>query len=290
MNLPDLNLIHLKYFHDAALLNSISAAARENYVSQSAVSQAISKIEQALNVVLTTHQRQSFQLTEEGILVLQGVKDIFTQITKLKNSIEDQAGKIGGEVHLVCTNALAQYFLAPAYAKIRNQLPSVNLKFSRGNLHFIHDCLRNSKIDFALAIDSPEFACYEKRILFKGYFRLYKAKQLENDQGGILIDHYQSKEVQLFRKYYFDHYGEELKIHDALSGWAMVATFVQSGGGIGLLPDFIFNANPSIEEVNYGIPLIEYEICAFNLKGAVLRRATKAVIEGLTGFTMLNAV
>jgi LysR family transcriptional regulator, carnitine catabolism transcriptional activator len=45
---PLINLMHLKFFCDAVTFSSISEAAKRNYVTQSAVSQAIAKLEQIL--------------------------------------------------------------------------------------------------------------------------------------------------------------------------------------------------------------------------------------------------
>ena len=64
------NLIYLKYFIDSAESNSVSEAARKNFVTQSCVSQGIKKLEQTLKIDLTMHLRNRFKLTEEGEIVL----------------------------------------------------------------------------------------------------------------------------------------------------------------------------------------------------------------------------
>lgn len=62
---PGLNLNNLRYFYDAAEAEGISEAARRNFVTQSAVSQGIQKLEMALGISLITHQRNCFKLTAE---------------------------------------------------------------------------------------------------------------------------------------------------------------------------------------------------------------------------------
>ena len=47
---PAINLIHLKFFCDAVVYESITEAAKMNYISQSAVSQAITKLESIFGV------------------------------------------------------------------------------------------------------------------------------------------------------------------------------------------------------------------------------------------------
>lgn len=59
------NSTFLRYFLSAAQFKSISKAAKENFVSQSAISQAINKLETALSKQLITHEQNRFQLTAD---------------------------------------------------------------------------------------------------------------------------------------------------------------------------------------------------------------------------------
>ncbi len=277
---PMLNLVHLKYFYDASLLKSISSAARENFVSQSAISQGIMKLEQALQAPLTTHQRQSFHLTEEGEIVFKESRKIFSAIEGLKNCLNELKGEIAGEVNFACTNALAQFFIPQHYLKISQQYPLIKPKFHRGSIKFIHEALKQEKVSFALVLDGPEFDCYEKEILSQGYFRFYKAKKVKVPSS-LYVDHLENPEVIKLCANYLKFHKKELVIQDALSGWGVVATFVQNGCGIGLLPDFIMDKNREIEEVDFKLPLMEYKICALKLKGTFLSRATRAFLDQL---------
>jgi DNA-binding transcriptional LysR family regulator len=58
-----LNLIYLKYFCNAVRQGSISASARENFVSQSAISHGIGQLEKSLGKELMTHQTNRFKPT-----------------------------------------------------------------------------------------------------------------------------------------------------------------------------------------------------------------------------------
>lgn len=276
--LSQINLNHLKYFYDAVLLQSLTAAARENFVSQSAISQGISALEQALQITLCTHQRQSFTPTEAGQIVFDEAQRVFGAVRQLKERLNDLRGEVAGQVHFACTNAIAQYFLPAIYLKMRKRYPLVQLKFHRGNLHFIHNAIRQKQASFALALDGPEFEGYEKDILATGYFRLFKAKGAQEDIG-IFIDHRESLEVIALTRTYKEYYHKPLAIREALSGWSMVAMFVLRGCGIGFLPEFILAENNQVEEVHLGLPLIPYAICAFKPKGSQLTRAGQIFLK-----------
>lgn len=276
--IQNINLAHLKYFYDSVLLKSASAAARVNFVSQSAISQGILKLEQALQVKLTTHERQGFKLTQEGEVVFREAKTIFADFEHLKNALSSLKSEISGDVHFVTTNAIAQFFLAVKYLKIRRDYPLVKLSFDRESLPAIHESLKNGKAAFALAVDSPNFNRYEKKVLSNGHFHLYKAKGTAENHG-IFVDHPDSYEVTVLRKKYFETHQKELILEEALSGWGMVATFVLNGCGIGFLPEFIFAGNDHVEKVEFDLPPIAYSLCAFTIKGATLSLAAEAVLK-----------
>ncbi len=86
-----MNLNHLKYFFDSATAQSLSRAAQQNRVSQSAISQAIRSIENSLDCSLIEHKRNRFQdwvLNRDVDFGL--IAD--TRVSSLMHSIEMMSG------------------------------------------------------------------------------------------------------------------------------------------------------------------------------------------------------
>lgn len=273
-----LNFTYLQYFYDAAVHRSVSIAARENHVSQSAISQGIAKLEIELGAKLTTHQRQAFRLTEEGDIIFNGAKKLFSAVSDLKDNLSALKGEISGEISFSCTNSLAQFYLPSAYLKMRKDYPRVNIQFHRGSLKYIHESLKKEEVNFALVLDGPEYEVYDREIISKGYFRLYQSKSLKKSPG-IIVDHLENDEVVELRERYKQRYGEELKILEALSGWALVLAFVELRHGTGYLPEFMGSGRHDLKEVELDIPLIQYSLCMIKLKGTAMTRAEKAFLK-----------
>ena len=121
-----LNLVYLKYFYDAVLNESISRSAKLNHVSQSAVSQGISKLERSLGAVLISHQPNCFKVTERGKKLFTSAKDIFKAIQKTEDDISDEEQET---VTFGCTHSFGLTCL-PKYIKLaRKYLPNVHLNF-----------------------------------------------------------------------------------------------------------------------------------------------------------------
>ena len=59
-------LKQLKYFQSVVRLGSVSAAAEENFISQSAISQQVQSLERELGFALLVRKNRSFSLTPAG--------------------------------------------------------------------------------------------------------------------------------------------------------------------------------------------------------------------------------
>jgi LysR family transcriptional regulator, carnitine catabolism transcriptional activator len=134
---PQINLFHLKLFCDAVVYQSITESARLNYVTQSTVSQAITKLESVLGVKILTHSRQKFQITEEGKILFDKSRHVFKAIQEIHEGIHQNQETISGVLKFVCTNSLGMSFIAPNYKKMQIHIPQVQMDLKLGNLNFI---------------------------------------------------------------------------------------------------------------------------------------------------------
>jgi DNA-binding transcriptional LysR family regulator len=277
-----LNFIHLKYFCDAASLQSVSEAAKKNFVSQSAISHAIAKLEKILDVELITHSRKHFQITEEGRLVFEHAGPIFKTVRDLENKIFEGKNKIGGTVNFVCTNSLGSSFIAPVFKEMQLSYPQVDLKFKLGNLHFIRNSLNEKRADFAIVVYDKDFSQFDKIVLFKGKMQLYhSAEQSQLFETGVLVDSSEGMHVAALQETFKIHHHKQLKIQAELAGWEVVAQFTKEGIGTGFFPDYIRYNNrfASITPHPFNLPHFDYEICAIHHKGEKLSRAALAFID-----------
>lgn len=79
----------LKNFYDVATLKSISKVAGLSHISQSALSQRISKLEQELGIPLLERSNKGVTLTEEGEIILRHVKTIIRAHDRILEDISN---------------------------------------------------------------------------------------------------------------------------------------------------------------------------------------------------------
>jgi DNA-binding transcriptional LysR family regulator len=279
---PYINLFHLKLFCDTVLYNSVSEAANNNFVTQSAVSQAITKLEKILEAELTAHTKQKLQITEDGKILFEQARHIFKALQNAQDKINQNKGSITGTIKFVSINSLGMSFLPPIFQKMQSAYPHLPLNFRFGGPNFIRNALRQEEAEFAIIVFNREYENYNKHSLKKGLFNLYHNPSViqSNPGKGIFVDHNDG----LFVQDLCDHLS--IDNHSFIpptevAAWEVIARFTEMGMGIGFFPDYITNNNryPQLKKYPIDIPPFEYEIAAVYNKGAKLSRASRLFIE-----------
>lgn len=134
----NLNLYHI--FYTVACHKNISMAAKELFISQPAISKAISKLENNLDTTLFIRSSRGVTLTEEGSILFEQVKNAFTSI----HSGEEQLKKIArlGVSHLSIgvSITLCKYVLLPYLEEFIKQNPHITISIvCHPSTETIHD-------------------------------------------------------------------------------------------------------------------------------------------------------
>jgi len=78
-----MHIERLKYIYEVSVTNSISIASQNLHVTQSAVSQAISSVEEELGIKIFNRDRQGTNLTFEGKQLIETIKELLQNYQKL---------------------------------------------------------------------------------------------------------------------------------------------------------------------------------------------------------------
>jgi len=278
-----INLSHLKFFCDAVVYNSVSESAKMNYVSQSAVSQAITKLEMKLGAQLVIHTRQKFQLTEIGKVVFEQASQIFKNVEDIYDKINQKKESINGVLKFVSTKSLGMSFLPSLYKQTQANMPEVTLSFLLGGRNYIRNALRQHEAEFAIVVYDQDFAQFNKYPLKTGRLNLYQNIEapLHLIEKGIFVDYFEGTYVKDLQEHFIRTNRSHIKIKGELSGWETVARFTYMNLGIGFFPDYILSDNryPNLKLYPMDIPHFEYQICAIYNKEEPLSRVARAFLD-----------
>lgn len=277
-----INLAHLKFFCDTVTYNSMSEAAKMNYITQPAISMAITKLETFFGTPLIIANKHKITLTEQGDIVFKRALEIFKIINETNNEVSHIDESISGVVKFATSKSLGMSFFAPTYTKMRKNLPRVDLRIQTGGKNYIRNLLKLEEVEFAIVVyDDYNFTQYEKQSIKKGVFNLYHSKINPHDSipQEIFIDYEGSLYIPELKNFLSkNHYPTQLK---AIAGWELVANFTNLEVGVGFFPDYLASEtrHPNLTPLSVNLPPLEYEIAVIYNKSTTLSRASIAFID-----------
>jgi len=149
----NLNLYHI--FYTVANCKNISAAAKELYISQPAISKAISKLEQNLDTKLFIRNSRGVSLTTEGELLFEQVQTAFSCIKTGEEKVR-LAGQLGiGHLSIGVSTTLCKYVLLPYLQEFTQNNPHIQISISCQSSTETLEALQNGSCDIGL-IGYPE--------------------------------------------------------------------------------------------------------------------------------------
>lgn len=245
-----LNLTYLKYFYDAARLGSLTASAKENFVTQSAVSQGIMKLEHYFRISLLTHRRNIIKLTPEGRTLFESSKKIFRCVDDINDVFISGQNSYSGLLEFSCYNSVAVSLLPRPLAIFQNLAPKVTPNFYTGRPEFVLNWLKLGKVEMCILSDQHDLSPYDREPIHKGYFRVYESIHRSPDELVERCIFTEPKpEVYSLKNSYQKYYSKELSTHMEVTSWEVIVNLILSNVGAGLIPDYL-------AQVPYRAPLL----------------------------------
>jgi LysR family transcriptional regulator, glycine cleavage system transcriptional activator len=124
--LPALDL--LRSFESAARHLSFTLAAKELFLTQSAVSRQIQQVEASLGVPLFERRHRALALTEAGLVMQRTVIDCLERLRDATTRV--RAASAMRNVAITCTPGFASLWLIPRLARFTQQFPEVDVRIS----------------------------------------------------------------------------------------------------------------------------------------------------------------
>ena len=153
-DMSELNFHHLRYFWAVAHDGNLTRAAERLFVSQSAVSVQIKKLEQQLGHELFERQGRRLVLTEAGSIALDYADTVFGLADELMGTLGDEAGTTRRVLRIGALATLSRNFqiefLQPLLAR-----EDVELVLRSGSLDDLLRSLEAHQIDVVLANAVP---------------------------------------------------------------------------------------------------------------------------------------
>lgn len=153
----DINFEQYKVFYFVAKNLSFSLAAKELFISQSAVSQSIKNLEIRLGISLFLRQAKKIALTDDGKVLFESVNIAFSHIINAENTINDHKDSQKNELKIAAPDTICKYFLLPYIEKFNHIYPEVKLKISNKPSSQCVEMLKNCEVDLSIISHNENF-------------------------------------------------------------------------------------------------------------------------------------
>ena len=139
-----------RVFYHVARLGSISQAARELNVSQSAVSQMIRQLEDALDISLFVRNAKGVRLSPDAEPIYTYISQAYKFIETAERRIRDQRQLNFGEVRIGAGDTLSRHLLIPHLKEFHHQYPDIHIRVINRTSEQIVQLLREGRIDLGI--------------------------------------------------------------------------------------------------------------------------------------------
>jgi DNA-binding transcriptional LysR family regulator len=141
----------LRTFCDVVELGSLSLAARQNRVTQSAVSQQLRALEQRYGRKLVERApRTAARPTEAGQLLYSELEPLLASLADLERRVRARPATIDGKVRVATVYSVGLHSLPPALKRFLEKYPEVSVRLEYRRTDQIYAACSSGELDFGI--------------------------------------------------------------------------------------------------------------------------------------------
>jgi len=154
-----MNFRQLELFTKVAENRSVTKTAKQFYMSQPAVSQAITELEDKLQLRLFERINHKMLITSAGETMYQYSKRILSLMEELESTMKDIANTRMGKLRIGASTTIGVYLLPSLLGDFQSQYHNIETQFFIDNTLVIEEMIKDNTIDVGLVegpVHSPD--------------------------------------------------------------------------------------------------------------------------------------
>lgn len=145
-----MQLRSLEIFCAVAEQRSFSRAAAAFDLTQSAVSQSIQQLEEAVGAVLIDRSKRPLILTDAGEVYFRGVRGVLRDYQELERQVRSRGTRLDGEVRIGTIYSVGLSYMPDATAEFSRRHEGVQVRLEYGHSERVVDMVQAGEVDFGL--------------------------------------------------------------------------------------------------------------------------------------------
>ena len=270
-----------RVFKVVAESGNISAAAKELFISQSAVSQSIKQLETALQARLFSRSPRGVTLTNEGQMLYQYVRSALGLLATGEDKLSQAQQLLLGTLVIGASDTVTSQYLTHYLDVYHRKHPRIRLKIISGRSAKVLRMLKSGAVDIAFASSPKDSAldcrpCFSTHTVFVAgsqypcdFDRTYTLKEI-SEFPLILLDRKASSRA--FLEQYFLKSGVTLTPEIELSSRSLLVELARIGLGVaGVTQEFV---REPLEKGEIRLLKTDFEVPARSLDMCTLREVS----------------
>lgn len=146
----DINLNLYKIFYEVALSESISDASKKLFITQSAASKAIKKLEEDLNTSLFYRNSKGVKLTEKGEELLFYVEEAFNNLITAERTMIESKTLNKGKISIGVPSQIGSFYIFEDITNFHKKYPNIEITIISKTTTQLLKLLERHEIDFII--------------------------------------------------------------------------------------------------------------------------------------------
>ncbi|MEJ2455874.1 MAG: LysR family transcriptional regulator [Candidatus Thiodiazotropha sp.] len=199
-----MDLKQLRYFKTVVEAGGFSAASRQLHIAQPAISIAVRKLEQALELTLLHRGERRITPTVEGEVLLGHARRLLELADAAELEMRELRGLAKGEVRLGIPSMLGSYYFPPILMGFKHRYPELRLSVYEQGTRRLQQMIHDGELDLGVVVaDSPP-ADLETRLLTREEMvACVPADHPFASRASIGMEEFFSQELVVFKPGYF---------------------------------------------------------------------------------------
>ena len=250
----------IRIFLNVAEAGSFTRAGDDIGLSQSAVSRQISALERELKAPLFHRHARGLILTEQGDLVFRAARDMRMRLETTKARLVETSERPSGELKVTTTVGLGTAWLAQRVAEFLDLYPDVRIELILTNEELD---LAMREADVAIRMRRPAQPDLIQRRLFTVHYHAFASpdyikrfgepKSIDDLDNHRLVSFGGNEPSYLLAAHWLASVGrdgrERRPIHFTVNNVAALQLAMETGAGIGILPDYAIDGDDRLIQV-----------------------------------------
>ena len=251
---------NLHIFIQAAETGSLTETAKKLYISQPAVSQAIKKLEDELNVKLfIRNKRSNLILTDVGREILTLAEQMQALENRLYQTAYEENHLMGGTVRIASVPLATSLILSRVMPVFRKQFPDVEIELFESDPLSVKNMVLEYKADIGIST-SPYLGLEHKPLLKDRIVSIDRDRSrtidLSNDDTDLILCRVAHESITEQLK------GKSIDLTHALivEAASTQINLIANGNGIGAISELMLSSIPNSLVIGKVIPKMEMDI------------------------------